>query len=223
MSGYCAVGSFDIATAPAIVIRMAMTIATIGRRMKNSAMGLLLPVFPAGAAAGSGVLEASFGTTVIPDFTRCSPSTTIRSPGFRPSSMTTMLPSIGPTLTTLIVTLLSAPTTATWWLPCSSLIGPLRNEDRSLPEVDGDPDLGVLSGPQQVPRIRKRSRELDRAGLHVHLAADEERLPAVREDRAVRENELAAGPSRGSGRPCERLLDRAVLGDPVPGTPARSD
>src|SRR5215510_8619397 len=44
MSGYWAVGSFVIATAPAMVMRIAMTIATIGRRMKNSAMDCPLPL-----------------------------------------------------------------------------------------------------------------------------------------------------------------------------------
>ena len=115
MSGYCAVGSFVIATAPAIVIRIAMTIATIGRRTKKAPTALLPGLFGArGSAASAAAVEASFGTTVIPERTRCRPSTTIRSPGFKPSSMTQRLPSTGPILTTLIVTLLSAPTTATW-------------------------------------------------------------------------------------------------------------
>src|SRR5215472_9159080 len=41
MSGYCAVGSFVMATAAAIVIRIAMTIATIGRRTKKAPTCLL--------------------------------------------------------------------------------------------------------------------------------------------------------------------------------------
>src|SRR5258705_5242944 len=44
MSGYWAVGSFVIATYPAIVVRIAMTIATIGRRTKNAPI-VLLPGF----------------------------------------------------------------------------------------------------------------------------------------------------------------------------------
>src|SRR3954468_12991343 len=35
MFGYCEIGSCSIASAPMSVIRIAMTIATIGRRMKN--------------------------------------------------------------------------------------------------------------------------------------------------------------------------------------------
>src|SRR5215813_680705 len=45
MSGYWAVGSFVIATAPAIVISTAMTIATIGRRTKKAPTGLLSGLF----------------------------------------------------------------------------------------------------------------------------------------------------------------------------------
>src|ERR1700751_4580922 len=41
MSGYCAVGRFVIPTDPAIVFRIAMTIATIGRRTKRAPMRLL--------------------------------------------------------------------------------------------------------------------------------------------------------------------------------------
>src|SRR5262245_24203241 len=40
MSGYCAVGSFVIATTPAMVVRIAMTIAMIGRRTNNAPMVL---------------------------------------------------------------------------------------------------------------------------------------------------------------------------------------
>ena len=35
MSGYCEVGKLSIDTMPDITVRMAMTMATIGRRMKN--------------------------------------------------------------------------------------------------------------------------------------------------------------------------------------------
>ena len=38
MLGNCAMGRLDIATKPMITIRMAMTIATMGRLMKNLAM-----------------------------------------------------------------------------------------------------------------------------------------------------------------------------------------
>src|SRR5512134_2861297 len=53
MLGNWAVGSPVMATRPTIVVRMAMTIATIGRLMKNRAMTDYL--FPPLAGAGGGV------------------------------------------------------------------------------------------------------------------------------------------------------------------------
>jgi hypothetical protein len=38
MFGYCAMGSWNMATMPTITMRMEMTIATMGRLMKNLAM-----------------------------------------------------------------------------------------------------------------------------------------------------------------------------------------
>jgi len=43
MFGYCAMGNCAIATRPMITIRMEMTIATIGRSMKNLAMARSSP------------------------------------------------------------------------------------------------------------------------------------------------------------------------------------
>ena len=42
MLGNCAIGSWTIATRPRIVMMIEMTIATIGRLMKNFAMTLLV-------------------------------------------------------------------------------------------------------------------------------------------------------------------------------------
>ena len=44
MSGYCAVGNDSIATMPTITIKIAITMATMGRRMKNFDMSHLAPV-----------------------------------------------------------------------------------------------------------------------------------------------------------------------------------
>src|SRR5579859_4585404 len=41
MLGYCEIGSVSIETTPMTTVRMAMTIATIGRRMKNFDMDYL--------------------------------------------------------------------------------------------------------------------------------------------------------------------------------------
>jgi hypothetical protein len=44
ISGYWAVGSVSIVTTPTRTVRMAMTIATMGRRIKNLDMNYLAPV-----------------------------------------------------------------------------------------------------------------------------------------------------------------------------------
>ena len=226
ISGYCAVGSFDMATAPAIVMRIAMTIATIGLRTKKAPTGLLPRLF---RRRRRRVWRASAGVGRRPPserpscriLTRWSPSTTIRSPGFKPSSMTQRSPSTGPTLTTFIVTLLSGTDDRDLVAALQLGHGPLRHQDRALLDVHGDAHLGVLAGSQEVARVRKGAGELDRAGLHVHLAADEDRPAAVREDRAVGEDELQGALLQGLARPESSSRARRAW-RPRPGTPARS-
>src|SRR6266446_6756598 len=74
MFGYCAMGSWAMATRPTITTRMEMTIATIGRSMKNLAM------------ARSYLGWATVSLTFAPALTLSSPSTMTRSPGFNPCS-----------------------------------------------------------------------------------------------------------------------------------------
>ena len=56
MSGYCATGKNISEMAPTITMRMAITIATIGRLMKNRLMALSFPL--AGTDAESPVLRS---------------------------------------------------------------------------------------------------------------------------------------------------------------------
>src|SRR5260370_2126746 len=44
MFGYCAMGNWNMATRPTITMRIEMTIATMGRLMKNLAMALARPL-----------------------------------------------------------------------------------------------------------------------------------------------------------------------------------
>ena len=74
MSGNCASGNVRIDTKPASMVMMAMTMATMGRRTKNSAMGYRAPL-----AAATGM-----GFTVAPWRAYCMPPTTTRSPASRP-------------------------------------------------------------------------------------------------------------------------------------------
>src|SRR5215471_16776440 len=101
ISGYCAIGRPFIATTPSRMVMIEITIATMGWLTKNRDM----TYFASPPAAGAG-----FGVTVVPSATRWRPSTMTLSPTFTPSSMTQDESTLGPTLTLLNDTLLSAPT-----------------------------------------------------------------------------------------------------------------
>ena len=83
-------------TAPMITIRMEITIATMGRLMKNF-----------------DITSPPFGFTGAPGRILNSPSVTTRSPGFSPSSTTQSEPIRSPTLTTAKRIVLFGSTTAT--------------------------------------------------------------------------------------------------------------
>ncbi len=66
MSGYCAVGRVSIETVPTSTVSTAMTMATMGRRIKNFDM-IQLPA--AGLVAGAG--GAACGATGAPSRSFC--------------------------------------------------------------------------------------------------------------------------------------------------------
>jgi hypothetical protein len=78
MLGNCAMGRLKIVMAPISTMRMEITIATIGRLMKNFDMSGYLAFSSATSAA------YGFGFTFKPWRTFCVPSATTRSPGFSP-------------------------------------------------------------------------------------------------------------------------------------------
>ena len=77
MLGNCATGRLVIVTPPTITIRIAITIATIGRLMKN----FDIAQFPSPESC------AGLAVTRVPSLSFASPSTTTCSPGLRPSSI----------------------------------------------------------------------------------------------------------------------------------------
>ncbi len=95
MLGNCATGRLVMVTAPTITIRMEITIATIGRSMKN----FDIAQFPSPEEC------AGFGVTRVPSLSFCNPSTTTWSPGLRPSSITHIVPTVSPGFTARILTL----------------------------------------------------------------------------------------------------------------------
>src|SRR5512136_1362655 len=129
MLGNWAMGSLAAATRPMMTMSIAITMATMGRLMKNLDMAGYLfsagcaagfvsgPAVAGGAAAGFASAPAgaagaplapgtySFGATVIPGLTFWVPSTTTFSPSLSPSSMIQSEPTRSPTLTGLMSTL----------------------------------------------------------------------------------------------------------------------
>ena len=104
MSGNCATGSRAIVMAPMNTVKIAITIATMGRLIKNLDMSHFPPE---PESNGTGV-------TVSPSLILDVPSATTRSPTFKPLLMTHIVSTRSPTSTLRMATLLSGgSTTAT--------------------------------------------------------------------------------------------------------------
>src|SRR6476469_5426750 len=76
IDGNCATGSPFIATRPPMIVMIEMTIATIGRAMKNRDTGYLAPADEADAGVDAGDTAAAaigFGSTTAPGRTFCVP------------------------------------------------------------------------------------------------------------------------------------------------------
>src|SRR5213594_5106173 len=79
--GNCDIGSCTMATMPMITITIEMTIATIGRLMKNLDMAIYLGSdFAVGADLASGIALSGLGLTVMSARTLWIPSATTLSP-----------------------------------------------------------------------------------------------------------------------------------------------
>src|SRR3954447_4985997 len=91
MLGYCEIGSVSIDTAPMMTVRIAMTMATMGLRMKNLDMVYL----PAGGAASEDnevVNSVCCGLTGAPSRSFWRLSVMTSAPPARPLSITQLLP-----------------------------------------------------------------------------------------------------------------------------------
>ena len=87
MSGYCEMGRFNIDTMPMTTVRMAMTMATIGRRMKKFE-SIVRYLAVAGVVSGEGGGGAGCGDTGAPSLSFCRLLTMTRAPGWRPELIT---------------------------------------------------------------------------------------------------------------------------------------
>src|SRR5580704_10010200 len=97
MSGYCEIGSVSNETKPTTTVITAMTIATMGRRIKNFDIGYLPPDC-AGCEAEADGLETS-GVTGAPSRSFWTLSVMTRDPLLRPLSTIQLLPNCGPSVT----------------------------------------------------------------------------------------------------------------------------
>ena len=102
----------DMATTPMITMMIEMTIATIGRLIKNLAMTIYLDSFFAAGFSWAGAPNG-LGVTIAPGRTFWVPSATTLSPGFSPVSTIHCVPTRSPTLAGRISTVLLLFTTAT--------------------------------------------------------------------------------------------------------------
>src|SRR6185312_12665726 len=107
MSGYCEMGRFSIETMPMTTVRMAITIATMGRRMKKLDIAYL-PA-PPEAAEDAGI-DVWCGLTGTPSFSFWILLRMMRSPDLRPDVTTQFGPYCGPRVTFTMCTLSSGPT-----------------------------------------------------------------------------------------------------------------
>ena len=91
-------------------------------------------------------------------------------PCLRPSSMTQSWPNHCPTLTGLIATLFSGLTTATRYLPWTSVTARWGMTSAAFldPHLCADP--AELPGPEEVLRVREDGGHPDGTGSHIHLA-----------------------------------------------------
>src|SRR4029453_2601542 len=211
MSGYWAVGSFVIATYPAIVVRIAMTIATIGRRTKRAPTDLL-PGFLGRRRrrirGGRGLLRRDGHARLH----ALQPFHDDPVSGLEPLVDDVRASLGGAELDDLDRHLVVRSDDANLVASLQLADGPLGNENGALAGVHSNAHLGVLARTQDVARVGKYPGDLDRAGLHVHLAADEDGFAAVRKRGSVGEDQLKPSLFQVGG--AQALLDRPVLGDP---------
>src|SRR5689334_9848830 len=170
MSGYCAVGSLVIATYPAIVVRIAMTIATIGRRTKRAPMRLL----PGLRGRRTGGARGRRAPGLLRDDRHARPDPLDALDDDPVAGLQALLddPLVavdGSGLDDLDGDLVVRADDADLVAPLELGDGALRNDDRALLDVHRDAHLGVLARAEEVAGIREGARELDRAGLDVDL------------------------------------------------------
>jgi hypothetical protein len=218
MFGNWAVGSPDMATRPTMVIRIEMTMATIGRLMKN----LDMAAYPllAGAAAARRVFRRAWR--------RCLGDEGLRIDGHTRAHL---LGTLGDHLLARLQPLADDPVAADALAnrhrPDVDLVvgadhghqvlaldfgdGPLRHQQRALVDRHRCPYLAVLAGAQQVVGIGEQGCDLEGAGAHIDLPVEHGRLARVRVKRAIHQEQLKRDMLRLLARSESRVGNLEIL------------
>src|SRR3982751_3229239 len=155
MSGYGPIGSPAMATSPSRTVRIAITIATIGRSMKKRAM--VLPPSRRRRHGGGGRLGLLRGGLLRADGgTRLhlrEPIDHDAVPGLQPRVDLPQLPHPYAGLDGPDLDLVVAPHDRHLEAPLELVDGPLRHQDRPLLDLGHGADFCVLPRPQEVPGI----------------------------------------------------------------------
>src|SRR6266513_5843187 len=182
-------GSCTMATIPTSTIRMEMTMATIGRSMKNRAMvGLLRSrARPRGVRRQPDFLAGAYPVASLDDDALAGLQPLGHHPQRANSHIDLDRADVDRVVGAYHGDLMNA---------LNVLDGTLRDQERGLFHLDDGADLGVLAGPQQVARVRKHPSREHGAGGDVHLSVESRCAYRVGIDGAVGQNQLQLEPAR---------------------------
>src|SRR6516165_4565079 len=182
-------GSCTIATTPTITMRMEMTIATMGRLMKNLAMVALLR----GRARLGGCarrqpnfLAGAYPVASLHDDTLA---------GLQPFAHRPQRANPYVELDLADVDRVVGANHRDLMDPLHVLNRALRDQERGLLHLDDGTNLRVLARAQQVARVRKHRAREHRTARHVHLSVESRRASRTGIDGAVGQNQLQLEPA----------------------------
>ena len=191
-------------------MRMEITIATIGRLMKNSAM---MGSYFGGVGLGRRARRRCEPSDPAARGRRLRRST--RSPGFSPSAMTPQRADARVDLHRAHVDGVVGPDDRDLLHALHVLDGALGDRQRVLLRLDDGPHLGVLAGAEHVAGIREHAAREHGAGRHVDLAIERDGASRGWDTRCRRRGSARARCPRRArvGVPAAEHGERALLAD----------
>src|SRR5256712_2171590 len=179
MFGYCAMGNWNMATRPTITMRIEMTIATMGRLMKNLAMALARPLGL--GQRGFDLLASLYSVDSLDD----DPLARLQPLPDDPEGADALADLDGSKVHRLVASDHGD-------LVDALLVqdGPLRNEQRAFFHADDGAHLRILAGAQEIARVWEHSPDADGAGRRPDRAVQDRDRPSVGVNRPVGEGDL---------------------------------